>query len=125
FSRGLGVCGSDGVEEARLEPLNHWWLPFGGYKVFRGDEIVALVPHLRSASIRSGEGAQTPIAVAESHWIYSFIRELSVVARLNYTGKDPYDLEIARDANVDPLLIVAVSVGIDQVNRAVFTGGGG
>jgi Protein of unknown function (DUF2510) len=124
FSNELRVCNAEGTELSRLRSANAWFLPFGGYKVFRGDEVVGRVPHGGSISIKSGKGGSTPIAVTFSGGTYAFIRQLSVVARLNYEGKPPYELEIAQDVDIDPVLIVAVSVGIDQVNRAVLTGGG-
>jgi len=129
LSRGLRVCDSDGVERAGLEPLNHWWLPFGGYKVLRGDVIVGRIRYGGDTSITAGKGVPSPIAAAYSDGVYAFIQDLSIVGRLSsprgsVRPRSQYDLEIAQDA-VDSALIVAVSVGIDQVNRAVFTGGGG
>jgi uncharacterized protein YxjI len=129
FSRELRVCDSEGIELARLRSAEGWWLPFGGYKVFRGDVVVARIPLGGSVSIKSGEGASTPIAAVLSGGTYAFIQQLSIVARLNSQRKflrptTYYDLEIAQDIDVDPVLIVAACVGIDQADRAVFTGGG-
>jgi hypothetical protein len=121
---------SEGTELARLRSAEGGWWGFGGYKVFRGDVLVARVPPWGSVSIKPGEGVSTPIAAAFSDGNYTFIQQLRVLARLRDQRKvlrprTCYDLEIAQDIDIDPVLIVAVCVGIDQVNRAVFTGGGG
>jgi uncharacterized protein YxjI len=130
FSRELLVCDSEGTELARLRSAEGWWWGFGGYKVFRGDVLVARVPPWGSVSIKPGEGVSRPIVAAFSDGNYTFIQQLRVLARLRDQRKflrprTCYDLEIAQDIDIDPVLIVAVCVGIDQVNRAVFTGGGG
>ena len=129
FSRELGVCDSEGTELARLRSAEGWWFPFGGYEVFRGDVVVARIPLGGSVSIKSGAGASTPIAAVLSGGTYTFVQELRTVARLIdqrrfLRPRTYYELEMAQDIDVDRVLIVAACVGIDQVDRAVFTGGG-
>jgi uncharacterized protein YxjI len=127
FSRELRVCDSEGTEVARLRPAAHWLLPVDGYKVFRDDVQVG---RLRSpeGSIKYGEGSSTFIAGVFDGGEYKFIREMRLVARLTPERRSLrrttyYDLEIAQD--IDPVPIVAACVGLDQMNRMVFTGGGG
>lgn len=127
FSRELRVCDSEGTELARLRSANGWWLPFDGYKVSRGDVDVARL-RLGEASIKYGEGLSTPIAGISLGGDYTFIQELRIVARLISQRRflrpnHYYDLEMAED--IDPVPIVAACVGLDQMKRAVFTGGGG
>jgi uncharacterized protein YxjI len=129
FSRELGVCDSEGTELARLRSAEGWWLPFGGYEVFRGDVVVARIPLGGSISIKSGEGVSKPTAAVFSGGTTTFIQQLRIVARLTdqrrfLRPRTHYDLEMAQDSDIDPVLIVAVCVGIDQVDRAVLTGGG-
>jgi hypothetical protein len=97
-------------------------LPFDGYKVFRGDLDFARL-RLGEASITYGEGLSTPIAGISLSGDYTFIQELRIVARLIPRRRHHYyDLEMAE--GIDPVPIVATCVGLDQMDRVVFTGGG-
>jgi hypothetical protein len=124
FSRGLRVCDSEGTEVARLRPVGRWWLPAVGYKLFRGEVEVA---RLRPWGLVSAEGVSTSIRGRFFGGDFKFIQGSRIVARLTSKRRflrptTSYDLEVAQD--IDPVLVVAVCVGIDQMNRMVFTGGG-
>jgi uncharacterized protein YxjI len=129
FSLELRVCDSEGTELARLRTAERWWVPgVHGYKVFRTDVEVARLPSWGSGLTTLDGGVSSPIAIAFSGGTYSLIQESRVVARLTDQRKllrprTYYDLEIAQ--GIDPVLIVAACVGIDQMDRQVFTGGGG
>ena len=92
-------------------------MPFGGYEVFRGDVVVARIPLEGSVSIQSGEGVSKPIAAVFSGGTYTFIQELRIVARLSSEREflrpaTYYDLEMAQDIDIDPVLIVAVVLAL-------------